>query len=166
MHDVFSRCGVIAEEIDRGKPRIKLYTDDDGDFKGDALILYFRAESVDLAVQLLDDTEFRLGDGQKMKVAAADFSYKAQKDAPAKSNMKDKKKIMKKTQKLNKYGSISFQSLEEAALTRNSKLADWDDDDPQALQETSSRWDKVAILKHLFTLKELEVRQTSPASLV
>ena len=158
VHDVFSRCGVIAEEIDRGKPRIKLYTDDDGDFKGDALILYFRAESVDLAIQLLDDTEFRLGNGQKMKVAAADFSYKAQKDAPAKSNMKDKKKIMKKTQKLNKYGTISFQSLEEAALTRSSKLADWDDDDPQALQETSSRWDKVAILKHLFTLKELEVR--------
>lgn len=158
VHDVFSRCGVIAEEIDRGKPRIKLYTDDNGDFKGDALILYFRAESVDLAIQLLDDTEFRLGDGQKMKVAAADFSYKAQKDAPAKSNMKDKKKIMKKTQKLNKYGSISFQSWEEALLTRSSKLADWDDDDPQALQETSSRWDKVAILKHLFTLKELEVR--------
>ena len=158
MHDVFSRCGVIAEEIDRGKPRIKLYTGDDGDFKGDALILYFRAESVDLAIQLLDDTEFRLGDGQKMKVAAADFSYKAQKDAPAKSNMKDKKKIMKKTQKLNKYGSFSFQSLEAAALTRSSKLADWDDDDPQAIQETSSRWDKVAILKHLFTLKELEVR--------
>lgn len=102
VHDVFSRCGVIAEEIDRGKPRIKLYTDDDGKFKGDALILYFRAESVDLAIQLLDDTEFRLGDGQKMKVAAADFSYKAQKDAPAKSSMKDKKKIIKKTQKLNK----------------------------------------------------------------
>lgn len=102
VHDVFSRCGVVAEEIDRGKPRIKLYTDDDGKSKGDALILYFRAESVDLAIQLLDDSEFRLGDGQKMKVTAADFSYKAQKDAPAKSNMKDKKKIIRKTQKLNK----------------------------------------------------------------
>ena len=159
MHDVFSRCGVIAEEIDRGKPRIKLYTDDDGNFKGDALVLYFRAESVDLAVQLLDDTEFRLGDGQKMKVAAADFSYKAQKDAPAKSNMKDKKKIIKKTQKLNKYDASS---LQVRALTTTSKLADWDDDDPQAIQETSSRWDKVVILKHLFTLKELEVRPSLP----
>ena len=106
VHDVFSRCGVIAEEIDRGKPRIKLYTDDKGDFKGDALILYFRAESVDLAIQLLDDTHFRLGQpagDPKMKVAAADFSYKSQKDAPSKSNAKDKKKIIKKTQKLNKY---------------------------------------------------------------
>ncbi|KAL8674549.1 MAG: hypothetical protein Q9168_001067 [Polycauliona sp. 1 TL-2023] len=141
VSDVFSRCGVIAEEIDRGKPRIKLYTHDDGNFKGDALILYFRAESVDLAIQMLDDTDFRLGQSAaagKMKVAAADFSYKAQKDAPAKSNNKDKKKIIKKTQKL------------------NNKLADWDDDDPQAIQDTSSRWDKVVILKHLFTLKELE----------
>lgn len=54
-------------------------------------------------MQLLDDTEFRLGQGPKMKVAAADFSYKVQKDAPPKINMKDKKKIIKKTQKLNKY---------------------------------------------------------------
>ena len=77
--------------------------DDKGNFKGDALILFFRPESVDLAVQLLDETEFRLGQGQKMKVAAADFSYKTQKDAPAKSNLKEKKKIIKKTQKLNRY---------------------------------------------------------------
>lgn len=105
VHDVFSRCGVIAEEIDKGKPRIKLYTDEHENFKGDALILYFRAESVDLAIQMLDDTDFRLGQpapNGKMRVAAADFSYKAQKDAPAKSNSKDKKKIIKKTQKLNK----------------------------------------------------------------
>lgn len=106
VHDVFSRCGVIAEEIDRGKPRIKLYTDDNGMFKGDALIVFFRAESVDLAIQMLDDSDFRLGEpaeGGKMRVGAADFSYKQQKDAPPKSNNKDKKKIIKKTQKLNKY---------------------------------------------------------------
>jgi hypothetical protein len=38
-----------------------------------------------------------------------------------------------------------------------SKLADWDDDDPSLLPDTSSRWDKVVILKHMFTLQELEV---------
>jgi HIV Tat-specific factor 1 len=42
-------------------------------------------------------------------------------------------------------------------LTWISKLADWDDDDPQALEQTSSRQDKVVILKHMFTLQELEV---------
>ncbi|KAL9636903.1 MAG: hypothetical protein Q9164_002538 [Protoblastenia rupestris] len=104
IHDVFSKCGVIAEEIDGKKHRIKLYTDESGNFKGDALVLYFRAESVDLAVQMLDDTELRFGDRSngKMRVAPADFSYKQQKDAPPKSNNKDKKKIIKKTQKLNK----------------------------------------------------------------
>ncbi|KAI4287989.1 MAG: hypothetical protein L6R35_002755 [Caloplaca aegaea] len=161
VSDVFSRCGVIAEEIDRGKPRIKLYTDDKGNFKGDALILYFRAESVDLAIQMLDDSDFRLGQaasGGKMRVAAADFSYKTQKDAPAKSNNKDKKKIIKKTQKLNKYSrrSQSRHFWVRKADVCDSKLADWDDDDPQAIQDTSSRWDKVVILKHLFTLQELE----------
>ncbi|KAL8873174.1 MAG: hypothetical protein Q9174_001310 [Haloplaca sp. 1 TL-2023] len=160
VSEVFSRCGVIAEEIDRGKPRIKLYTDDNDNFKGDALILYFRAESVDLAIQMLDDTDFRLGQsvpGGRMKVAAADFSYKTQKDAPAKSNNKDKKKIIKKTQKLNKYVSnlgcwVQFWWTDMSG----SKLADWDDDDPQAIRDTSSRWDKVVILKHLFTVQELE----------
>lgn len=165
VQTVFSRCGVIAEEIDSGRPRIKLYTDDQGNFKGDALIVFFRAESVDLAIQLLDDTEFRLGQGPKMRVAAADFSYKSQKDAPAKSNVKDKKKIMKKTQKLNKcvYRCRTPLRMDEL-LTQHSKLADWDDDDPQTLQDTSSRWDKVVILKHMFTLQELEVGITARVS--
>ena len=59
VQKVFSRCGVIAEEIDGRKPRIKLYTDEAGNLKGDALIVYFRAESVDLAVQMLDDSQLR-----------------------------------------------------------------------------------------------------------
>jgi HIV Tat-specific factor 1 len=106
VHDIFSKCGVIAEEIDRGKPRIKLYTDDDRKFKGDALVVYFRPESVNLAIQMLDDSDFRLGvagpDG-KMKVQAADFSFKSQQEAPSKTSNKDKKKIIRKTQKMNKY---------------------------------------------------------------
>lgn len=105
MQYVFSKCGVIAEEIDSGKPRVKLYEDDKGQFKGDALVVYFRPESVDLAIQMLDDTDFRLGQtvsAGKMKVAAADFSYKRQTDAPTKPNTRDKQKIIKRTQKLNK----------------------------------------------------------------
>ncbi|KAJ9663803.1 hypothetical protein H2201_005524 [Coniosporium apollinis] len=145
VKDVFSRCGVIAEAIDTGGPRIKLYTNDSGDFKGDALVLYFRPESVSLAIQMLDDTQFRLGEGGNMTVREADFSYKKQQERPAKSNAAEKKKIIKKTQKL------------------NSKLADWDDDDPSALHDTSSRFDKVVILKHMFTLAELE---EDPASIL
>lgn len=147
VREVFSRkCGVIAEEIDSGKPRIKLYTDEKGVFKGDALIVFFKAPSVDMAIMLLDDTEFRIGDSTngKMKVQAAESSYKRvqhndggeEKEKP-KTSMKDKQKIIKKTQKL------------------DARLADWSDDEPSSILETSSRWDKVVILKHMFTLDEL-----------
>lgn len=146
VHDVFSKYGIIAEEVDSGKPRIKLYTDDAGNPKGDALVVYFRPESVALAVQMLDDYDFRLGESGpdgRMRVKAADYSYKKQQDVqgdvPGKQvNMKDKKKVIKKTQKL------------------NNKLADWDDDDPQPQSTVASRWDKMVILKHMFTQEELK----------
>ena len=149
VKEVFSRkCGVIAEEIDSGKPRIKLYSDEKGNFKGDALVVFFKAPSVDMAIMLLDDTEFRLEGGQssrKMRVQIADSSYKKVqqadeegkgKEKPKTSN-KDKQKIIKKTQKL------------------DARLADWSDDEISSVTETSSRWDKVVILKHMFTLEEL-----------
>ena len=82
-----------------------MYEDDQGQFKGDALIVYFRPESVSLAIQMLDDSDFRLGvqgPNGNMRVQAADFSYKSQQDAPAKSNKKDQKKVIKRTQKLNR----------------------------------------------------------------
>ena len=103
---VFSKCGMIAENMESKQPRIKLYIDDHGRFKGDALIVYFRAESVNLAVQMLDDTDLRPGSSGpagRMRVAAADFSYKTQKEAPAKQTDREKQKIIKKTQKLNRY---------------------------------------------------------------
>ncbi|RMD43699.1 hypothetical protein DV735_g1421, partial [Chaetothyriales sp. CBS 134920] len=118
IQSVFSKCGMIAEEIDSGQPRIKMYEDEKGEFKGDALVVYFRPESVQLAVQMLDDSDFRLGESRpsaRMRVQAADFSYKSQQE-----------------------------------------LADWDDDDPRLIEQPSSQWDKVVILKHVFTLEELE----------
>jgi HIV Tat-specific factor 1 len=68
-------------------------------------VVYFRPESVPLAIQMLDDTDFRFGRPGpmgSMRVKAADFSYKKQKDAPALKNVKDKTKIMKKTQMMNR----------------------------------------------------------------
>ncbi|POS83797.1 hypothetical protein EPUL_005089 [Erysiphe pulchra] len=150
VNSLFSRkCGVIAEEIDSGKPRIKLYTDEEGKFKGDALIVFFKAPSVEMAIMLLDDTEFRLGDSSsgRIRVQVADSSYKkvqqsnSAPDEKFKSNtsisMKEKQKIIKKTQKL------------------DARLADWSDDESSKFTDASSKWDKVVILKHMFTLKEL-----------
>ncbi|KAJ9142066.1 Splicing factor U2AF-associated protein 2 [Pleurostoma richardsiae] len=172
---LFSRkCGVIAEEIDSGRPRIKMYTDEAGSFKGDALIVFFKPQSVDMAIMLLDDTDFRFTpagtSAGRMRVQAADTSYKkvqydkaaaegdaapqegggngaASKKPPPARNDQEKQKVIKKTQKL------------------NAKLADWSDDEPSYLpsETKSSRWDKVVILFHMFTLQELE---EDPAALL
>jgi HIV Tat-specific factor 1 len=152
VHEVFSRkCGVIAEEIDSGKPRIKLYTDEKGEFKGDALVVFFKAPSVDMAIMLLDDTEFRLGSGEgsgKMRVQAADSSYKKTQHNEDNGEMKDKEKARKSAQ--------DKQKIIKKTQKLDARLADWSDDEPSAIVETSSRWDKVVILKHMFTLAELE----------
>jgi len=115
LHQVFSRYGVIAESLDSDSPRIKLYYDDDGKFKGDALIVYFRPESVQLAINMLDETDFRLGQqvpAGPMRVKEADMNYKREKEQPlaaaeqAKKKgtgaNKDRQKVIKKTQEMNK----------------------------------------------------------------
>ncbi|KAK0658927.1 putative splicing factor U2AF-associated protein 2 [Cercophora samala] len=181
--ELFSRkCGVIAEEIDSGRPRIKMYTDGEGKFKGDALVVFFKPQSVDMAIMLLDDTDFRFGQGgdggPKMRVQAADMSYKKVKydeaaaagggnsggggsgstakdvvvgvvdrQAENKRANQDKQKIIRKTQKL------------------SAKLADWSDDEEggEGGLVVGGKWDKVVILRHMFTLEELE---EDPAALL
>ncbi|KAF6841333.1 nuclear mrna splicing factor-associated [Colletotrichum plurivorum] len=167
VQELFSRKGgVIAEEIDSGRPRIKMYTDEKGNFKGDALIVFFKPQSVEMAIMLLDDTDFRFdgpADQPRMRVQAADSSYKktqyedgAEKGENGSSanggqqkrerNDKDRQKIIRKTQKM------------------AAKLADWSDDEPSAAPvETNSKWDKTVILRHMFTLEELE---EDPAALL
>lgn len=44
----------------------------------------------------------------------------------------------------------------DLVLTPNSKLADWDDDDPSAVQKPTRNLDRTVVLKHMFTLQELE----------
>ncbi|PWN47371.1 hypothetical protein IE53DRAFT_390490, partial [Violaceomyces palustris] len=77
---VFSRYGLLLED-DEGRPRIKLYHDQaTGAFKGEALVVYFKPESVQLAINLLDDTPLRAMLGQTsgpvMKVQRAEFGGK------------------------------------------------------------------------------------------
>lgn len=208
MAELFSRkCGVIAEEIDSGRPRIKMYTNSDGSFKGDALIVFFKPQSVEMAIMLLDDTDFRFAPtpgsaaAGRMHVQAADSSYKktnyqqSESSTPAdggtpgatvvegggqpgpsasastssatppagpssggngrggKTANQDKKKIIKKTQKL------------------DAKLADWSSDEDERFagmtggnsSGRNSKWDKVVVLKHMFTLAELD---EDPAALL
>ena len=53
---------MIGEDAS-GQKRVKIYHDEDGNVKGDALVTYFKPESVPLAIQLLDETELPRADG-------------------------------------------------------------------------------------------------------
>ena len=59
---------------------MKMYADEKlGIFKGEALVTYFKPESVDLAVQLLDESCLRAAEGKRepvMKVQLAQFGSK------------------------------------------------------------------------------------------
>ena len=57
----FSRAGVIKKDPDTAKEVIKLYTDEEGKPKGDALITFFRPESVQQAFALLHEAFIRPG---------------------------------------------------------------------------------------------------------
>ena len=59
LKEFFSKAGVIKSDLDSGEPKVKIYTDDTGRVKGDALISYIKPESVHLAIQMLHDRLFR-----------------------------------------------------------------------------------------------------------
>lgn len=72
----FGKFGVI-EEDDEGEPKVKLYATEDGSFSGEALVVYFKEESVTLVTNLLDEAELRIGDPSTvMRVQKAEFKHK------------------------------------------------------------------------------------------
>jgi len=54
-----AKCGIIKKDTETGEFKIKLYQDEMGRPKGDALVVYYKPESVDLALLILDESEIR-----------------------------------------------------------------------------------------------------------
>ncbi|KIY64154.1 hypothetical protein CYLTODRAFT_381276 [Cylindrobasidium torrendii FP15055 ss-10] len=144
----FSRFGVLEEDYD-GEPKVKMYAKDDGTFSGEALVVYFKEDSVSLALNILDESELRLGDPKSvMHLARADFAHKhgGGGSAPANNQPRrvvDKKKATRRIVKMQK------------------KLEEWNDEDgfgPALAPEetTTNKPGRVVVLKHMFTLQELE----------
>lgn len=120
LADCFSKFGVLEEDED-GDPKIKLYANEDGSFNGEALVVYFKEESVDLAVRLLDDAELRLGQPHTtMHVKKADFSHKSHSTSGPSGNHQprktvDKKKTTKRLVKMQKF--VAKYSFFQSILT-------------------------------------------------
>jgi len=141
----FSKCGLLMED-DEGQPKVKLYAKDDGSFNGEALVVYFKEESVVLAVSLLDDAELRLGEpDSRMSVQVAKFDHKTQEGKEV-----EKKRVVNKKKASKRIGKMQR------------KLEEWDDSDnfgpsfDLVDDNTSSVQTRVVVLKHMFTLQELE----------
>lgn len=172
---VFSKCGIILLGADNA-PRVKLYSDPAGNFRGEALVMYFKESSVDLAEQVMDDTEFRLGGGGRMHVKRAEWSSDDKKDAAAPGDEpKEKKKKMSEEEKralharmrkmescvrLYRAAPSSADAVADAlapplCLPR-SQLTEWDSasDDEDARPPPSNA--RLVVLKHMFTLQELD----------
>ena len=101
----FAKCGVI-EEDEEGDAKVKMYAREDGSFSGEALVVYFKEDSVLLAMNLLDDAEFRLGESSTvMRVQKAQFDHKntSQHGESKPRKVVDKKKASRRIGKMQKW---------------------------------------------------------------
>lgn len=140
IRTTFAKCGVIAVNLRTGEPRIKMYTDAEGKFKGDCFVQFMKSESCELAIELLNDTKMRpLQEG--IKVSRAVFEDKPGKTTEKKALTPEEKVQMRR-------------KIEQMQR----RIAEWSDDEPVQ--------SKSVILKHCFTLKELEEDDNAESDIV
>ncbi|XP_019848654.1 PREDICTED: HIV Tat-specific factor 1-like [Amphimedon queenslandica] len=128
-----TKCGIIMEDDD-GDPKVKLYHDSDGQLKGDGLCCYLKIESVQLALDLLDESEIR---GKKLSVKRAQFQMKGEYNPSLRKKKQNKKK---------------------AKGSKQERLLDWKERKGDG--KPKFKHQRIVIFKHLFDPKEFEVDPT------
>lgn len=163
LETVFEKYGILAEDLNSGEKRVKIYKDaETGEPKGDALIVYYRSESVALAIDMLDDTKLRQDDDDtaKLRVQKANFEKYGNNNnnnsnnngngnstSPSKNkteNQGDAEEYKKRKQKLNKRLNDMINNWEETDQLRHEKR-----------QKYLKRYEKTVVLQHCFTLDEI-----------
>ncbi|KAG7662116.1 uncharacterized protein J8A68_004378 [[Candida] subhashii] len=110
----FSKYGLISEDFKTGKPRVKLYYQDDGKFKGEALVIYHNPESVTMAIEMADGTHFGTELNEKISVQPASFKNNDKKKEADDAEIKNKRK-----------------EINKARQKTNKKLTSWESDEEQ-----------------------------------
>lgn len=99
--DLMKKYGIIAKKTTPGNPfNVKLYKDDGGSFKGDALCCYARVESVELALVNLEGYQY--DDTHVLHCEKAKFKMKGSYDPSKKPKVLDKKAKIKHKKTISK----------------------------------------------------------------
>ncbi|KAF6015606.1 hypothetical protein HII12_000765 [Brettanomyces bruxellensis] len=151
IQKTFGRCGLIDKDLKTGERKIKLYKDANGSNKGDGLIQYYKAESCDLAIEMLNGTPLRPSESNKSdKLTVSKAIFEGKKESKPKDTKKEKT-----------HTPIRFKEKKKMERTRkelDAKLADWSDSENEDSTEkrmTETERQSVVILKPCFTLKLL-----------
>lgn len=124
--EMMSKYGIIMQDPDTNKPKIKLYRDSNGQLKGDGRCCYLKRESVDLAIELLDESEHK---GHVIHVEQAEFHLKGEYNPALKKKKKNKKKKAGKGQE---------------------KLLDWVD------RDSRNKQDRIIVFKNVFNTDDFQ----------
>lgn len=140
--DIFQKYGVLAEDVYTGKKKARVYVDEQGKGKGDGLVVFFKPESVKLAVDMLHNQQVYVGDKMvTIQVQPAVFNKEKDTKKDTNTNYSDESKAKAKR----KYTQLQ------------QKLNDWDEEEVKRVKtETNEKLSKIVTLKHVFTIEELQ----------
>lgn len=142
LAEYFAKCGIILPSAETGRPRAKLYMNEEGNCKGDGLVTYAMQPSVENAVTLLDNVPIRVG-GKPIRVQAATFDHKRESEALGSSEKTGKGQEEGDTGKRPKH-SFRAKDLVQEALS-------WAEEGQEVSKAT-----RIVVLKNVFDAKNAD----------
>lgn len=139
LEPLFKKAGVLKLDVETCASKIRIYTGQDGRCKGDALVTFANAASVQLAVKFLHEYEIR--PGCRICVQQADFEEVEKSAKLSKEELKELATTRKPDADRAKY--IAAKNVLKEAVSWSGEMDDG----------TGRR---IVILKHLFSPEEAE----------
>lgn len=138
LDDVFKRAGVLKVDVsdEMGGSKIRIYGDDETGCKGDALVTYAHAASVELAIKFLHEYEIR----PKCKICVQQADFEDVEGKSAKFS-KDELKALAATKKGDRAKYLAAKSATKEAVSWSGEMDDG-----------SGR--RIIVLRHMFSPDE------------